>query len=185
MRIAVILSILILCGCSSKWYLPKSDYVGSSPYGAYIQLTSRDFKKIEGELIAVDNDYIFILRDFTFIFADDYQTVSKVSVNDVYRFKIRYANPDKTGWYLLGGAVLPFIHVPDPEGFGWGGSGVMPFHGYFSIFSVPINILSILVIQSNTYVYNHGNLEINELHMFARFPQGIPEGVDIEDIIPK
>ncbi len=176
--IFLITAIVILFGnCSSIKYLPSEDNPGDSPYGAFIRLRIKTLNYVEGELIAVDSANIYLLRQFSFIFAEDYQKLDTIPLQTVHSYRLRYINASNTAGLFLGGIGLPLIPFSVP-----GNSGFMPFHGFFAVITVPVNIITIARMQNDLFTYNDRQLPISKLYKYARFPQGIPENVDIEAI---
>ncbi len=103
-----------------------------------------------------------------------------VPINDVKRFKLRYARPKHYGWTIPIGIILPLIPFTDPDG-----GGRMPFHGFFALLSIPVNLIVTIAVTKageNAFKYNDKNMTYDKLKMFARFPQGVPTNIDLASI---
>jgi len=164
-RIPFIVPILLifLSGCTLPDYVPKVKEMVYSPYGAQIDLKTINKAKIKGELIAVEGENLVILQDGT-----ETPTIEKVNLNDLATFDLRFADASDAYPYFI---PLSFL--------------VSVSHGALSIASYPVNTLVTLVIAINShrdYLHTERTISKSHLHMFARFPQGIPPGVSLSEI---
>lgn len=153
--------LLILGSCTAPRYVPHTDDIGVARYGSQIILNTNDGEKITGEFIAIDKATFIILTDY------DYGRVVSIARNEVKKFKLRYAQPKKYGW------TVPVFILSTIS------------HGGFLLFTAPINAAitgSATRRGAKDFTYNNKTISDDEIQMFARFPQGIPEGVELVDI---
>lgn len=156
----IVLIAIIISSCSSPGYLPSSDKIDVNEYGSYIKLTHNNKSIIDGELIAIDSNQIVVL-------ADEEKICVTVPVSEVKKFSLEYAKPKHYGWSIPVGLVLPFIH------------------GFYSLITLPLHLIvtiSVTAAGENAFKYNNKKMTYEELKMFARFPQGIPDNIDIASI---
>jgi hypothetical protein len=160
--ISVIFPILLL-GCASttapRHWLPTADEAQQEAYGAWItvEYNANPSEIIaEGEFIAKNSDSIFILTPEKFV---------AIPQNQIKKGKL-VTYDSKYGvlgiWTLLG--VLS-----------------TPSHGVGLIISAPVWIVLGSVMtsgQSYEPIEKYPSYSWNELRKFARFPQGMPKGLD-------
>jgi hypothetical protein len=160
MRIlSLALVVVVACATNPDPRRRTVQAVERTGYGGWIVVTMRDGEKAEGELIAADPSYVHVL-----------------------------AFP-MTGPRLVAVATLSitdaevFAHESE-GGFGvWGLIGALSTisHGYFAVISFPVWVLAAglaSVFESRTVISNLGDAGIAGLAKWARFPQGIPAGLD-------
>lgn len=151
---------LFLCSCSSPHYLPRQQHIDLNTYGSYIKLTPLKGKKVVGELIAIDSTTIVVLLE-------EGNKCVVFPVNSVKKFKLHYAKARNYGWSVPVFLVYPLVH------------------GFFSIFTVPLHIIVTTAVTASgkdAYTYSNKNMTYEDLRMFARFPQGIPEQIDLDSL---
>jgi len=151
----------LIVSCGTPRYVPTPKNVGNELYGSFIVLKILDRESsIQGELIAVNEDDLVILNARGMI-----TTLPKSSVGE---FEVKYANSQgKYGWHILIYTLLSLGH------------------GLKLVISVPVNLItttSISLSAAKDYKYNNETIGYEKLRMFARFPQGIPEGIQLTDI---
>jgi hypothetical protein len=154
------LVILFLSSCLTPKYLPEFSKIDVNEYGSYIKITRKTSFKIDGELLAIDNDKIIVLTKET-------KKCLAVSFSDVKSFKLMYAKPKHYGWTIPAFIAYPFMH------------------GWYSVFTIPIHLvvtISVTATGENSYNYSDKNISMDKLKMFARFPQGIPPNLDLRNI---
>lgn len=151
---------IAISSCSSPKYLPSSDKIDVNEYGSYIRLTHLNTSIIDGELIAIDSTQIVVLTD------EEKKCVT-VPILEVKRFSLEYAKPKHYGWSIPVGLLLPLIH------------------GFYSVFTVPVHLIVTISVTAggeSAFKYNNKKMTYDELRMFARFPQGIPPGIDLASL---
>lgn len=167
---AVLLLAAVFGACASPSYLPNVRTIDVNPYGSYIKVSYsiNEFKKgktvrtpdnkADGELIAVVNDTLLIRKNVGF---------AHIPLKDVDEFKLRYAKPKVYGWSIPLYTLFTFSH------------------GLALVFTAPVNLLTTISVTSsgaNDFQYNEEALKKNELYMFARFPQGLPPNVKLNEL---
>lgn len=156
------MALALLSGsCKAPAYLPETEEIGSHEFGSYISIEVPDEGAIEGELIAI-NDEAFMVLDKE----GDHQLQS-IPIADIKSFKLLYAQPENYGW------TIPVSVL------------VTASHGIFAVFTAPVNIIVTSVVTArgrNAFTYNDGDISTEDLKMFARFPQGIPPGIETANL---
>ena len=159
-NVFLIFLMMMLGGCSTQYYLPAIEKVNVSEFGSYISITTANGQHIRGELIAAGVAEIVVLEKNT-------RKCLAIDSKDVLRFRIRYAKAVHYGWYIPAFTMFTILH------------------GWYSVFTAPVNLLTTIIITLTgeiDYTLNQNSVSLSEAAMFARFPQGIPEGVHIADI---
>lgn len=155
------IAISLLCSCATPHYLPEAENIPSSQYGANIKVYR--FKAqaiIQGELIAVDSTKIIVRSDATHL-------CREIPKSEIQRYLVRYAEGYHYGWAIPTYALATFSH------------------GFLLVITMPVNILVTSIITGNAeneFTYKEKHLPYEQLNMFARFPQGIPPNIKLEDI---
>ena len=156
-KLIIAAMIMMISSCYTPKYLPSSDQIDVNQYGSYIVITMSSTAMIKGELIAIDTNKIVVLNKST-------RKCAAVSVKEVNGFSLRYASPKHYGGTIGLIFLLPF------------------FHGAFSVLTVPLNLIVTIAVTASgesAFTYNQKNMTYAKLKMFARFPQGIPPGIDL------
>jgi|WetSurMetagenome_2_1015567.scaffolds.fasta_scaffold06554_2 hypothetical protein len=166
------LIILILCGCKTAKYLPQSEAIDINEYGSFINVSLTNKKTINGELLSVKDGILTVLTDS----ATNKKAVT-IPVILVKKFYLLYARPKNYGWTIPVYAASTLLPFPDPAG-----DDFMPFHGFFALLTVPINLIVTSTVVRNSFRYNNASITYEQLKMFARFPQGIPANINITSI---
>ncbi len=154
------LSVFTLSGCVNNAKLPKYNEIGSHPYGVIIEMAYRSDEFLTGELIAVNDSNVYIL-------SSNYKTCMEIPKKQIKYYEIQFAQPKHYGLSML---LLPFSTIS---------------HGYFALLTFPINFVATTIITATSeynYTIRDKKLKYEQLHMYARFPQGIPDGVRLTDI---
>ena len=155
---------LVVCviwsGCSAPKFLPSSKAVGLNPYGAYICIDRFASSAVEGELLAVQPEGIFVFRE------DGTQQLSVfVPMEEVENYSLRYAKPVNYWW------SLPVFLLSTLS------------HGWIAVITAPVNLIVttwVSISSERSFSYSDDDIPLQELHMFARFPQGVPSGFHLE-----
>jgi hypothetical protein len=159
-------ALLMLYSCSSPGYLqnkykiPDYDKMDEAVFGSFIRIHLLTGYNVEGELIAIDNKQIIVLQEPA-------RRCVQVSVSDVRKFTLHYARHKNYGW------TIPVF------------AAASLFHGAFALISLPVNLIttiSVTVSAQKAFTYSEKDMSLNKLKMFARFPQGIPSGVELSQI---
>jgi hypothetical protein len=169
-RIIAVAALAFFAACAtttapSAW-LPSAADTQTQGFGSWISLTiAGDTLKatLDGELIAVEQHTVLVLtRD------------SLIAVNQ------EEISAAKLTSYRSGAGLLTL----------WTVLGVLstPSHGWFMGLTVPLWIITGSVSsagQSFAPQKKYPNLGWHELRQYARFPQGLPRGIDREGLSPK
>ncbi len=121
---------------------------------------------ISGELIAVQSDTFYILtrKDFVYIPANEIKTAT------MFLFK------DQSGKYIL---VTCLGLIPNFAG------ALINKLPKFLLLGIPFAVVGIstsaIEASANKYIYPIEN-QLDQFSVFARFPQGVPKGVDVNKL---
>lgn len=134
--------------------------IASYPYGSEISVERKHNKPVYGELIVADWRRLIVYQ---------YRTDSCVEIPryDVDDYILYFAKPRNYG------ATIPFSLL------------VVAAHGYYAVFTLPFNLITSIAITAGAYSsvrYTREQMPYTSLHMFARFPQGLPSGLDLRNI---
>ena len=175
----LLVMVLLLAACAPlgvpREYLPGLSKVEASPYGGWTRINyeskykSLSVYKVEGELIAIHGDTMFLLPQKGELISILYSDIKTAKL-------IIYKNMSGTYLGLTLGLIAPSI------------LGAL-VHGIpaFLIFAVPgLLVGSILTIMEssseNNILYYPGKNRLIQFRAYARFPQGIPPGIDRGDL---
>ncbi len=157
----IIVSTFLLCSCTNSKILPKSVDIATNVYGGLIEISTKQ-ELIEGELISVnENELIVLLLD-----SNKCISVPKKYIN---KYKLKYAlgEAEKYSW------TIPLFML------------VSASHGYYMTLSLPFNFITTSTIyfsSANAYTLRSTYVDYEKLKMYARYPQGTPENIDISKI---
>lgn len=155
----LILIVVMLSSCSSSKLLPKPDEIVHNTYGSLIELKAKN-KFIYGELISVNDASLTILSMNT-------KECVNIEKDKIIRYKIYFAQANKYGWTI---PVFTLFSIS---------------HGFFSFISLPVNLLSTIILTTSAnsaYRISSRDIDYEKLKMYARFPQGIPSNIKLEQI---
>ncbi len=158
----VILTLLTSCA-KAPYYLPRLDSMGSSPNGAFVKMDQRGDITIYGELIAADSASVYVLTDSEY---HNFSRCVKVPKERIADFKLRYAAPAKYGWSM---PVFGLLVAPITS-------------GLLSIITIPLNLIVTGSIVAGSYqstIYTSVDIRKDDFWKFARYPQGLPPGIDL------
>lgn len=167
MRSREVLAILALiaatvCGCASAptsppdW-LPDPDEVRSSPHGGWIEVdfaTTRGVEQIDGELLAIQNERVFVLIG---------DAVRSAPIDSVRNARLTWY--DSHGGGVAGLTVLGTVSTIS--------------NGFFLVFTAPMWMIGGSVAANSRYhdpILKSPEHSWDEIRPYARFPQGIPPG---------
>ncbi|MCZ7558437.1 MAG: hypothetical protein M5R41_18780 [Bacteroidia bacterium] len=151
---------IVLSACQYPAYLPPPEMVDVHPYGSHIAIHHKPNRSMEGELIALDSSRMIILDDAS-------NRCLSVPMEDIYSFKIWYATSSGYEWTIPFFIVLPFIN------------------GWYSILTMPMHLITTIAVSvdaRHAFVYHDRDMDFVKYRMFARFPQGVPDKLDLADI---
>ncbi len=162
-RISILLfiSILVFGSCRYAPYLPKANQVGTNVYGSQITVDPKNRIQIRGELLAIKDSSLFVKKSVGSIKQPE---IIRIPINEILNFRLRYIKPQNYSW------TIPVFSLFTAS------------HGMFLVFTFPINLLTTVIVATSSdasFVYTKKDISFKDLNMFARFPQGIPEGIDL------
>lgn len=158
--------IILLCGiaCKSPQYLPKPMEFKNNTKGLILELeVSRD-STLTAEIIEVGPEHMTVLP----------VNQTSLGVINIEKNKISKADiiisltSDDPGKITKWSSLVNILSIG---------------HGYFAVFSLPLNLATSISLSQDaakgTYRTKYPeNVPWEELHKFARFPQGIPKTLD-------
>lgn len=160
--VCVFLSILV-SGCASttapRGWLPTPGEAEKEAYGAWISVKYNNGSSeqiADGEFIAVGKESLFVLTQ---------DSLTAIALNQVERGKLTTYDAEHqllAGWTTVGALTTPS-------------------HGWFLMLSFPLWIISGSIA---TIAHSYAPIEKfpadswEDLRKYARFPQGLPEGLD-------
>lgn len=90
-----------------------------------------------------------------------------IPIQDIRRFSLKYAKTPQYGW------SIPVYSLATLS------------HGFLLGFTLPINLITTIIVTNTgekSFKYNEKNFSFDQLKMFARYPQGIPEHISLDMI---
>lgn len=164
-KLLLLLLSFSLVNCSYYQHLEDQSEFTTTEHGSFIRVWEKQNGNFSntverrGELIAVDKDSLYML-----VYQLEADTVCKgLHRNKVSAFNLYYAKPNTSFW------TIPVFTL------------VTASHGLFAIVTAPLNLLITSLTQGYILRESHseeGDLNIDELSPYARYPRGIPDGVD-------
>ncbi|MBV6472668.1 MAG: hypothetical protein JPMHGGIA_00926 [Saprospiraceae bacterium] len=153
----------ILCflqACSYPRYLPKLKDIDVNEYGAAIRVVRKDRESVSGELIHADHAKIIVLTDKE-------RKCKSIPIRDIKNYTLRYAKSRNYYWTTALLLALPAIN------------------GIYVLFTGPIHLvgaLSVAMGSERAFTYHSTDMRAGELRLFARYPQGLPPNVELNQI---
>lgn len=154
----------LLASCAMPGYLPSYDKVDVNHYGSFIRIALNKKETVKGELLAIDRKGIVILPSDNL---NNPLKPSVIPVSEIDHFRVYYARPKRYFW------AIPLFSLATIS------------HGYYSVFSLPVNAVvtsTIAVTGENAFTFSNKTMSIDKLSMYARYPQGIPAGITLDQI---
>lgn len=154
-------ALFALSSCKLSSHLPKMSELGKYPYGAYIKVKGQSNHDISGELITA-GDKELVIRD------PNTGLCNVFAVKSIRKFKLYFALSDNAYiWPMPAYSIFAALH------------------GYLGVFTIPINIIATSIIygvSKTGFRYTEKNLPVNQLFLYARYPQGLPPNITLRDI---
>jgi hypothetical protein len=152
------------------WYYTPGDSADVNELRSFFSFSDSiydELNELAGELIALSSDSIYILEGL-------YPAVGKgsgcisIAKSAIFAYDLYYAKPgiDQSTTTIVG-------------------SIFSVTHGLLGVISFPINIIVTSAVNRSIEsgsISNETNIELEELNKFARFPRGIPQGVELSRI---
>ncbi len=177
--ILISFSAILISGCATTYapsdWLPDRDEIQKEAYGGWMTLFVQPDSLIEqdsylqydGEFISSDENNVYLLADSLYI-------IFKENINSGI-LEIDDKNSVEYGLWTFGGTISTISN------------------GYYLIFTAPFWLLVGIpstVGESNRDKYeyeeeNPDSLYWEDIQKFARFPQGLPENIEIKNLKPK
>ena len=172
----IIITCMILAGCATvrtpRGYVPRWNEAGQNEYGSWIALIHFEDKARQqksahgGELIAIQDSILFLL---------DLDSLKQFPVKDIASATLvthRFGGPQYFGWAAL--AFTPnFIGMAVHSDWALEFASLGMFQLLPAVIATLINSASV-----NEIKYPNRVLDLESLRIYARFPQGIPPGLD-------
>ncbi|MCC7438522.1 MAG: hypothetical protein IT211_08495 [Armatimonadetes bacterium] len=177
--IALVLIIASVVGCVGYSHLPKPKDIITHTKGAEVELfDANEDQLFDGELLAIQNDTLYILSliaDSNYISHIGQQllvpntwigAIPKSFVGSMHLRVARTANSPTSAGIWFTGLLASTLS-----------------HGFYIVATLPTTLAWGLptVIDATTTAF-HVEVPEAELHKFARFPQGLPPGVNLSMI---
>jgi hypothetical protein len=168
----LLLGVAVLGGCATssapQGFLVSAKGEQTDAFGGWIELEiyGTSARVLEGELIAVDGDSLFVLEE-----ASGWELVALYG-GEVREARLRGYDPGTgkySAWTFLG--TLSTVS-----------------HGYGLVLSAPIWLIggsSATASQSKMADFEYSRRDVVEMRKFARFPAGMPEGVERGKLRPR
>lgn len=160
---------LFMSHCQSvnapKGSVPHRKGIATNAFGGWVSLSFWDSTRqiVEGEFIAVDNDTVYVL-------VGDKLDASKAA--DIRVARIILFNNDAAGYGVW--TILTSLGTIS--------------NGGFMIFTLPMTlvtgILTTVAESKRVNFFEYPEHDWGALSKYARFPQGIPPGVNVDDLKP-
>ena len=155
-------------------YAPEYSIMPTDPYGSSIIVRHKNPSKnklirTEGELIAIENDTLIILTNESKNRSKSHERkykIIKIDKINLRSYILHYAKINGGRAYMFSAALVPL-------------------HGYYMVLTLPVNLFIFLITdssESNYYSLAGKKIHFDQLYKFARFPQGIPEGLDLTEL---
>jgi len=173
------LALLLFYGCATSYapdnWLPNTDQIQKEAYGGWLTLYVSDYsttqnygtpEEISGEFISSDSINVYLLA------VDNLLTINKSDIKE---------------------AILELDDKNSLEYGAWAGVGTLATisHGKFLIISAPLWLIVGISAASGESFRDRYVEEMpaatywEEVQKFARFPQGIPPNLDLNELKPK
>ncbi len=164
----VIAVCFLLASCRSPSYLPYPNEFKHHVRGLHFKGFLNDGEKIEGEIIAVEGEQLFLSPN-----AHPEVKMQRITKNILEKGEIVIATTSDKPKQISSAA---------------GFSNIIPLsHGFLGVITFPITLITTISISNNaahgTYSIKYPNdIKWADLRKFARFPQGIPAEIKLGDI---
>ncbi len=158
---------LLVVNCATthapRGWLASASAIRTDTYGAWINVeydsVSKEKAQLGGELIAISKDSIYIANETFYIIA-----LSSIKSARLVTYK---SNAEVIGGLVLLGTLSTISH------------------GWFLIFTAPMWIIGGSIasgVRSFEPIVDYPKQELSRFVPFARYPQGLPAGIDRNQI---
>lgn len=153
----------LMSGCATttapSGWLSDPNQVSSDPYGGWVDIHCKN-ERIMGELIAVTKDTLFVANDL----------LHAVGSADILTARLAFYHPSNLGGVVALGTISTLSH------------------GFILILSAPLWLIVGSVtayLRSDEPLIDYPEKPLEKFVPFARFPQGLPPGLDRQAILMK
>lgn len=153
--------LIITASCSSPKHVLTPNELKKDTKGLYSKITFKtSTNRVNGEIIEVSDKHITLLTK------DGILSFKKENIKEsIILVSLTVNNPRRINSWA---SLINLLSLG---------------HGYWAVFSLPPTIAITSGITSEKYIMNYPkNVKWEELHKFARFPQGIPEQIEKQSI---
>ncbi len=164
----LMLFIMITMSCRSNKYIPNTETFKDHMKGMQFYARMLDESHKEGEIIAINEIEIYLLLN-------DSKSDKKYTI--LARKDIDYANVkiyNKSVKLKKLKTIGVFNYIANM------------FHGLWMLYTLPLNIITNSSVLGSAAGYNYvvypNNISWREIHKFARFPQGLPPEITLDEI---
>ncbi len=165
----VLLMLLLAVSCSVPRGLPAPEELPYETKGAAFYVKLHDGSVYRGELIAAENDALYVLpAENQHPNMKRQSGVVQIPWDAVDNYRVYYAHGKSLVWFVPLYTIVTFSH------------------GWFAFLTMPFNLIATLTAHftsQHEHVLRKKDIAPEELGLFARFPQGIPTDVALQDII--
>jgi hypothetical protein len=162
------LVLLLAASCSVPRGLPAPEELPYETKGAAFYVKLYDGSVYRGELIAAENDALYVLpAENQHPNMKRQNRLVQIPWDAVDNYRVYYAHGKSLAWFVPVYTVMTLSH------------------GWVSILTMPINLIATLTAHVNSqheHVLRKKDIAPEALNLFARFPQGIPQRVSPQDI---
>lgn len=167
--ISIFFTIIFVTSCSKKLPLvSEADVHYNSKYGAYIEVRlSKKSIRLAGELISANDQYIIVKTEERN--SNLTSKIEKIQKEQILAYNIFYASNNKEKIDTWSN-ILALSTIT---------------HGFWLLITLPVNLITKFSVSNNKYKeFSYSNKEIpyESLYKFARFPQGLPDFITLENI---
>ncbi len=158
--IAIMAFAISSCGPSTKAPLAKN--VGMDPYGSIIRIQGypKPLQWTQGELIAVEFMGLYLLEETS-------GKVIRIERTSLKRYELFTATSRSYAGFIPLSLALSISQ------------------GVIGFITLPVNLITTLSVAtsgSSRFTYTEEEIDYYKLYMFARFPQGLPLGIDLKKL---
>jgi len=177
--ILILFSAILISGCATTYapsdWLPDTDEIQKEAYGGWMTLIVQPDSLIEqdaylqydGEFISSDENNVYLLADSLYIIPKENISSGVLEIDE--------KNSVEYGLWTFGGFIATISS------------------GFYLIFTAPFWLITGIpatIGESNRdrYEYDKENTDSlywEDIQKFARFPQGLPDNVELKNLEPK
>ncbi len=177
--ILILFSAILISGCATTYapsdWLPNTDEIQKESFGGWMTLIVRPdsliaqdtYLQYDGEFISSDENNVYLLADSLFIIPKENISTGILEIDE--------KNSVEYGLWTFGGFIATISN------------------GVYLIFTAPFWLITGIpatIGESNRdrYEYDEENTDSlywENIQKFARFPQGLPDNVELKNLKPK